>query len=202
MGIPAGPRRRPLVVGAEPGGAGREVGVEHPGDGIPADVPGDQLAVGGLEHRGVEASRAADRAGPGELGGPHVLPERVAEQFGVPAGPQGLHRLERRGLLEDRRRPGERLVLRDLPGHLLASHPQQEPVHVAVPQERVIEPAEGIQDLQQVPAGGSRAVLVAEGERDPGGVRQRPRRVLAVRAVQPVLLLPAPGGGRGDQRHQ
>jgi hypothetical protein len=51
-------------------------------------------------------------------------------------------------------------------------------VHVTVPQERVVKPAEAGQDLQQVLTGGNRAVLVAEGERDPGGVRQRPRRVL------------------------
>ena len=32
---------RLLVVGAEPGDAGREMPVEYPGDGIPADVPDD-----------------------------------------------------------------------------------------------------------------------------------------------------------------
>lgn len=35
---------RLLVVGAEPGDAGREMPVEYPGDGIPADVPDDPQA--------------------------------------------------------------------------------------------------------------------------------------------------------------
>lgn len=58
---------------------------------------------------------------PYKLGGPHVLPERAAEQLGVPAKAQALGLQKRLGLLEDRRRPGDRLVLRNLPGHLLAA---------------------------------------------------------------------------------
>lgn len=67
-------------------------------------------------------------------------------------------------------------------------------MHVPVSQERIIEPAEGIQDLQQVLVSGIRPVVLgAARERNPGGIRQRPRRVLALRAAKPVLPLPVPG---------
>jgi hypothetical protein len=92
---------------------------------------------------------------------------------------QALHRLERRGLGENGRRPGERLVLRDLPGHLLACHPQHERTRVMVSEERIVELAVGIQDLQQVLLCGVRPVeLSAAGQGDAARVRQRPWRVL------------------------
>jgi hypothetical protein len=37
-----------------------------------------------------------------------------------------------------------------LPGHLLAGHPQQARARVVIPDNRVLEPAVGVQDLQQV----------------------------------------------------
>ena len=182
--VPAGPGRRVLVFGAELLDADREVRVEHAGDGVLPDVAGDELSVGGIEYCRVEPSRAADGAGPGQLSRPDVLPQRAAEQLGVPAGPQAFHWPERRGLGEDGRGPGKRLVFADLPGHLLTRHPQHERAQVTVPAERIVEPAVGIQDLQQVLLGGLTPVeLGPVAQRDPGRVRQRPRRVLAVRTV-------------------
>jgi hypothetical protein len=199
----SGPVGGALVFGAELLRAGREVGVDDPDDGVPADMPGDELAVGGVEQSRVEASRAGDRAGPDQLGGPHVLLQRASEQTGVPAGPQAFRRLKRRGLGEDGRRPGQCLVVRGLPGQLLAGHSQHERAQVVVPEERILEPAVRIQDLQQIPVRGIRpAELGAVGQRHAGRVRQRPRRVLTVRAVQPALLLPVPDRGSRDQRQQ
>jgi hypothetical protein len=141
--VSAGPGRRILVLDAKLLDADREVRVEHAGNRVPPDMAGNELAVQGVESCRVEPSRAADCAGPDQLCGPDVLPERAAEQLCIPAGQQALHRPERRSLGEDGCRPRERLVLADLPGHLLACHPQHERAQVVVPAERIVEPAVG-----------------------------------------------------------
>jgi hypothetical protein len=62
-----------------------------------------------------------------------------------------------------------------------------------VPAERIVKPAVGIQDLQQVRLRGLQPVeLGAIAQRDASRVRQCPLRVLPVRTVQPLLLLPVP----------
>lgn len=132
-------------------------------------MAGDELAVGGVEHCRVELSRAADWAGPDQLGGPDVIRELAAEQLGVPSGQQAFHGLERRGLAKMGAVRGKCLVLRGLPGHLLAGHPQHERTQVLVPEERVVEPAVGIHDLQHVLLCSVRPVeLGAVGQRDAG----------------------------------
>lgn len=198
---------RLLVGPPERGRLDREVLVDHGQNGRGRDLRADPLRTRRLERVRVEPAAAVDRRCPQQLRDTDIVRQARPQQLLLPSRPQTPSRAYPLRLRQHRRSTRQLLEHWLLIDHLLPGRAQQPPaqgilITVVVVEIRILQLRVHVQDPPQVRIIRVLAVLVPTGQRHPGRVSQRPRRVLPSRTLHPRRLQGVRRRRPRDQRQQ